>query len=375
MIEHVVSVSGGKDSLACYLLALERGRPFRAVAADADNEHEIWREYVESIPRLTGGPAVEIVKADFSALFPARRDAIRVDWTKERRRKKHSQECKIRWAAVAEFDDDAFERSPEIEALSDQAQRLCAEECPIHISPPVPAEMIEAACEALQPSGNAFLDLCMLKGRFPGVKSRFCTDFLKLQPMIQHVKLPLWERGISTIEWIGERAQESPARANKPALQRIRQPGGIAGVSTFLYRPIHQLKHEDVFAIAKRHGIPPNPLYLQGMGRVGCMPCIMAKKGELRKIAQRFPHHIDRIERWEGIVAKVSRRSLGEPASTFFAAKMVPGEGDYRANIRAAVAWARTGRGGWNYDLLIAAELAEADEDGLQCDSEYGLCE
>lgn len=31
MIQHIVNISGGKDSTACYLLALQRGKPFRAV--------------------------------------------------------------------------------------------------------------------------------------------------------------------------------------------------------------------------------------------------------------------------------------------------------------------------------------------------------
>jgi len=44
--QHLVSVSGGKDSTATYLLALESGRPFRAVFADTGNEHELTLEYV-----------------------------------------------------------------------------------------------------------------------------------------------------------------------------------------------------------------------------------------------------------------------------------------------------------------------------------------
>jgi hypothetical protein len=38
MTQHLVSVSGGKDSTAVYLLAMESGRPFRAVFADTGNE-------------------------------------------------------------------------------------------------------------------------------------------------------------------------------------------------------------------------------------------------------------------------------------------------------------------------------------------------
>lgn len=342
-LEHLVSVSGGKDSLATYCLALERGRPFRAIAADTDHEDALWREYVESIPRITGGPKVEFVKADFAHLFDDRRAAIRRDWPNEKKRRAHLSDCDRR--------------------------KGCG--CPIITLPPCSPERIEAACSVLQPSGNAFLDLCMLKGRFPGTKSRFCTDKLKLIPMVDFIKRPLWLAGISTIEWIGERAQESQARAKKPQLQRIRDPYGCKGVSTFLYRPIFRLDHREVFAIAKRHGVPPNPLYLQGFSRVGCMPCINEKKKGVRVMAKRRPAAVTKLRDWEHRVGLVSRRS----GATFFCAKMIPGIGDGRAHIDAVVEWSKTGHGGWNYDLLLSAALDEFDEDGLACDSEYGLCE
>jgi len=37
IVQHLVNVSGGKDSTAVYLRAIEVGRPFRAVFADAGN--------------------------------------------------------------------------------------------------------------------------------------------------------------------------------------------------------------------------------------------------------------------------------------------------------------------------------------------------
>ncbi len=236
----------------------------------------------------------------------------------------------------------------------------------------MPDALIDEAIALLQPSGNPFLDLCMLKGRFPGVKTRFCTEELKLAPM-DLIKQPLLDEGFNVIDWIGERAQESAARAAKPPIQRIRYANGATRV---LYRPIHQLKHEEVFAIAKRHGLPPNPLYLKGMGRVGCLPCIMAKKGEIRQIASRFPEEIERIERWEALVGRVSRRTSAEGApATFFAAATIPGVGDGRAHIREVVDWSMTSHGGRNFDLLLAAEIKQAAEEGSMCESAYGLCE
>lgn len=333
-VQHFVSISGGKDSTATYLLAIERGRPFRAVFADTGNEHPLTLDYVRRLPDLCGGPPIEWVSADFTGLFAARRNYIAANWGRPYSR-----------------GDKTF--------------------------PAVPQHLIDRAIECMIPTGNPFLDLCMLKGRYPGVKSRFCTEDLKLRPMDEQIKLPILNAGRSIIEWIGERAQESKARADKKPIERLRWAFDISGdkpvplprpVWRVLYRPIHAWKVPEVFALAKRHGVPPNPLYLQGMNRVGCMPCIMAKKGELRQIAKRFPEHIDRIEQWESIVQQVSRRQN----ATFFAAKMVPGRGDTRAAIRKAVEWADTSRGGWNFD--IEHHLEDQDEPEM-CSSGYGLCE
>lgn len=69
VILRVVSVSGGKDSTALYLWAIEQwGKDgFRAVFADTGHEHPVTYNYVRNMPEMAKGPEVEWVKADFSA--------------------------------------------------------------------------------------------------------------------------------------------------------------------------------------------------------------------------------------------------------------------------------------------------------------------
>lgn len=352
-VQHFVSISGGKDSTAVACLAVERmerrgggNLPTRFLFADTGNEHPATIEHVAYLGDKLG-IQIETVRANFDHDFTVRRENIRADWSREKRRTEHTAACKERRSAGADWRDHC--------------------QCPVRISPPVAADMIDRAISLLHPTGNPFLDLCMIKGRFPGVKTRFCTDELKLVPM-DAIKRPLLDDGISIVEWIGERAAESRVRAKKPRLERIRWTNNA---NRILYRPIHSWSAEEVFAIAARHGLKPNPLYLQGMGRVGCMPCIMCKKGELAQIARRFPDEIARIRQWETIVQGVARRQ----DATFFCAKMVPGEGNTRAAIDRAVAWSRTSRGGVFYDLEIAAQDAEYQDEGAMCESAYGLCE
>ena len=130
-----------------------------------------------------------------------------------------------------------------------------------------------------------------------------------------------------------------------------------------MYRPLLKWSARDVFDMHKRHGIDPNPLYLQGMSRVGCMPCINVNKAELFEISRRFPEEIQRISEWEQLVAKVSRR--GE--SSFLPAL----ENDDKKDIRDWVEWSKTTYGGRNYDLLKMIAL----DDAPVCSSVYGLCE
>lgn len=76
---NVVSVSGGKDSTALYLVALQSGKPFIPVFADTGNEHDITYEYVSTLHDKTGGPKVKWVKADFSDNIAHRRNFVAND--------------------------------------------------------------------------------------------------------------------------------------------------------------------------------------------------------------------------------------------------------------------------------------------------------
>lgn len=201
--------------------------------ADTEPYVHAWnRGYLEKML----GHSIQRVRADFTAQFEERQRDIERHWSKEKRIHTHSAECKARR-----------------EGLKVREWRaLCT--CPERVLPPIDPEIIEQAKALLVPTGEPFLDLCILKGRFPSRMAQFCTEFLKLEP-INAITHPILESGGRIVSWIGERADESVKRAAKPAMERIRWDGGG---QLILYRPIHQWKAEDCFAIAKRHGIAPN---------------------------------------------------------------------------------------------------------------------
>jgi 3'-phosphoadenosine 5'-phosphosulfate sulfotransferase (PAPS reductase)/FAD synthetase len=199
--EHIISVSGGKDSTATYCLAVERGRPFRAVAADTGNEHPATYEAVNRLAERTGGPVVEWVKADFSRQITGKRKFIAEHW---------------------EADG-------------------------------VPADLVARALEILQPTGNPFLDLCLWKGRFPSRKAQFCTQELKVEPIDQQVTRPRLALGKRVISWQGVRAAESIERRFLPPFQRLANHEDLPG-RLYVYRPLLKVESvQEVFAIAVRH--------------------------------------------------------------------------------------------------------------------------
>ena len=206
------------------------------------------------------------------------------------------------------------------------------------------------------------MDLCLLKGRFPSTKRRYCSSELKHIPIFEQVHDPLLEAGHTVVSWQGVRADESLARRDLPRRERL-------GGGFFNFRPILHWTVEDVFAMHRRHGIEPNSLYLMGCGRVGCMPCIHSRKDEIASMAARWPEHVTRIAQWEQLVANVSKRGL----SSFFSVNKTPGDHQGRTDIpipgiHDVVAWSKTSRGGRQYDL-------ERLIDPPQCSSLYGLCE
>lgn len=300
---NVLSISGGKDSTAMWLYALET-KPegnILPVFADTGHEHTLTYEYLDYLESKLG--PIRRIKADFSEQIRRKREWVQTKWREE--------------------------------GVSD--------------------EIIQQALEVLQPTGIPFLDLCLWKGRFPSTKARFCTQFLKREPVFNQIYLPLMDEGNRVVSWQGVRAQESPVREKLPV--REETPEGFE-----IYRPMLKWTVQDVFEIHKRHGIDPNPLYLQGMSRVGCMPCINCQKSELYEIARRYPEEIERVAKWEKIVSKASKRA----SATFFCTR-----DDWGESIHDAVEWSKTTYGGKQYDLIKAIEF----EDVPVCSSVYGLCE
>lgn len=298
---NIINMSGGKDSTATLLLAIERGAEgIKPVFCDTGHEHPQTYDYIAYIEQRLG-LSIQTIKADFTKDIARKRLFVQNKWPEK------------------------------------------------GVSP----EIVERALAILHPTGNPFLDLCIWKGRFPSTKVRFCTEELKVLPMQEQVILPALKAGEQVVSWMGVRRDESAARSTLP--EREKEDAGNE-----LYRPILDWTAADVFAFHAKHNVEPNPLYRQGMGRVGCMPCIMARKAELLEISKRFPEQIERVREWERIVSQASKTGF----STLFPSANGHGVG----GIDEEVKWSKTSFGG--RQMTIDAIL-----EAPSCSSIYGLCE
>lgn len=319
-ILHVVSVSGGKDSAATLLLAIERfgAHRVRGVFCDTGNEHEAVYAYLDYLQQATG-IIIHRLTADFTSEIARKRMFI----ARDVRTRRGADGRKVRW--------------------TNKAKRR--------------------ALAVLHPTGNPYLDLCLWKGRFPSRKAQFCTEHLK-RNMAVAFQLELIDAGNTVVSWQGVRRDESMNRRNAKKFEAV--GGGL-----FIFRPLVEWSAADVFDYCRSKGIEPNSLYKQGMGRVGCMPCINANKAELHQIGRRFPEHIARISEWEALVRAASKRG----GATFIPAenggKMVKNSLQHAKenDIYQIIEWASTSRGGKQFSLLT-----ELDEP-TACASAYGLCE
>ena len=211
-----------------------------------------------------------------------------------------------------------------------------------------------------------FEDLVLKKGIVPGLRSRFCTEELKIKPL--HAYYQTIDDEITV--YVGIRADESQKRAEMQPEKWVDDGGGY-----WCKFPLFNWSARDCFDLMKKYNVPPNPLYKMGMKRVGCWPCIMVSLGELRQAFLRFPELRDQLMRLE---AKLNEGREEKDYRAFFRTDYIP--------ARFCSLKVQTKDGRWKncpsamdvYDYLTwedPAQIKLLDVPAPQCMSVYNLCE
>ena len=131
-------------------------------------------------------------------------------------------------------------------------------------------------------------------------------------------------------------------------------------------RPVFDWTGVQVMQYILENGQKPNDLYYKGAARVGCFPCIMCSKGEIKAIIDNFPDHIQKI-----------RDAEKEVGHTFFAPDYIPDRyktgyaeksGKKISHIDDVLKYIKDKHN--DVDLF-----AEDDKEDRRCMSFYGICE
>lgn len=224
-----------------------------------------------------------------------------------------------------------------------------------------------------------FISLAIHKKRFPSTKARFCTDELKMKPMIDYI-LDLKDNCI-VIQ--GIRAEESFSRANmetecmyfrnyfqlnksgrKEYYRSKEVKKWCKQYDASILRPIFHWTAQDVIDYILASGEQPNPLYSKGFSRVGCFPCIMSRKRDILLLIK------DEPMRQRLIDAEHKMYETYERGSSFFPPNYIPQyarDKNGYASVEAVMKYVA--------DKDATLDMFEP-EGGYSCMSMYhGLCE
>lgn len=270
---------------------------------------------------------------------------------------------------------------------------------------------------------NGFVDLAIKKQRMPSTKARFCTEELKIKPMIDFILSQ--EDNLLIIQ--GIRNEESKARSNmfencryfkyyfepyqnnsmiidhlnskslerklsykeeaklEKAKQRLsegkednkfhayRKKEVLEWCKKYaddIQRPIIKWTANETINYSLENNLPLNPLYYEGAGRVGCYPCVMCTKGEIKNIIDNDFSIIDKI-----------RQAEKESGSSFFSPNYVPvryrRQTDTKGNKYCLIDDVVSYIQDRNSDASLFAEIEkeEKESSGRRCMSVYNICE
>ncbi len=186
---------------------------------------------------------------------------------------------------------------------------------------------------------------------FPSGRLKFCTRELKVVPVMNFFVESFLKTGKKPVSCLGIRAEESFKRSMLDEKDERDE--------ATIWRPLIKYKEYEIIDLHHKHKVRPNPLYLKGYSRVGCYPCIYARKHEIRHMFLNDPKRIEYIHHLE---EKVSSLRDDDP-TYFFKSKT---KDKRKMNIYDVVDWSINDKG------KKLDDQEEIEEDGCM---RWGLCE
>ena len=144
--------------------------------------------------------------------------------------------------------------------------------------------------------------LSIRKKMIPNPVMRFCTYELKIKTFLQYQYDNFISKGIDYINITGVRREESKKREDTECFKILRETirfddnRNNVTVDIKVMHPVAYWNTQRIFDYHKENKIEVNPLYKKGFSRVGCYPCIYAKKHELMMMEDKYVQRLRNLE-------------------------------------------------------------------------------
>lgn len=256
----IVSYSGGKDSLAMTLLAIE-DMPLEKV--------ELWHQHVDGEPGSQGlmdWPCTHGYCKSTAAVFGF---PLRTQW-------KHGG-----------FEGEMLRENSRTQGVSYEDVNGRVVYLP-------PSDRGKLATRRLFPQTSADLSV------------RWCSAYLKIDVARRAINNdPRFDQA-KILFLTGERRQESTARSRYAEVEEHACSGKRRRVDQ--WRMVIDWTEEDVWNIIRMHHVQPHPAYRLGWGRVSCMACIFGDKDQWASVRRIAEERFNRICQYEQMFGKTIKK-------------------------------------------------------------------
>lgn len=333
----VVSWSGGKDSQACLIYAVEKygAKNVTAVFCDTGWEHEVTYRHVKFICEALNVKLIIVRSKDYSGF---------VDLSVKRGRMPSTK---------ARFCTTELKIKPMIDYVLDQSESLLI-------------------FQGIRSDESESRSLMQKECRyFKYYFEPYQTNSMVIEKITKKDK----KQNLSDKD--KEKLSKAKSRLKKgkedPKYHTYRKKEVIEWCKKYsddIIRPIIDWTGQETISYSLDYGLPLNPLYYRGAVRVGCYPCIMCTKSEITEIVLNDTETIDKI-----------RSAEKKSKSSFFSPDYVPKKyrrqrdknGKPFALIDDVASYIRDKNA--TGDLFAEIEKEERESSGRRCMSAYNICE
>lgn len=260
--DHIIaSYSGGKDSLALVLMAMEIGVPTERM--------ELWHQHVDGEPGSRGLMDWPCTEGYVRATAKGLKLPLRFQWKD------------------GGFEGEMLRENSRTAGVHYEDANGQVQFCP-------PSERGKETTRRLFPQVSADLSV------------RWCSAYLKIDVAKRAINNDPRFKSSKILFLTGERREESTARSKYNEVEEHGCSGTKRRVDQ--WRCVIDWTEQDVWNIIKKYGIVPHPAYRLGWGRVSCMACIFGDKDQWASVRAIAADRFARISAYEKEFGKTIKK-------------------------------------------------------------------